>query len=140
MKKRVLIASLCVLGFSVLAGSHSASAEVRVNASITSGHSAIYFANEPDVVIVPGSRVYYYEAPSYDVYRYGNTWWVDRGGVWYRAASYRGPFVRASFERVPRQIVVVPVEYHRHDNGLHRGWEKDHHEGGDHHNHGKHGD
>jgi hypothetical protein len=141
MMKRILIASLSLLGSSVLAGSHSASAEVRVNASITSGHSAIYFENQPDVVIVPGSRVYYYEAPSYDVYRYGNTWWVDRGGVWYRATSYHGPFARVSFERVPHQIVVVPVEYHRHDNGLHRGWEKNHDQGNHdqgHHEHGKH--
>jgi len=148
MKKRILIASLCVLGSYVLAGSHSA--EATVNATVTSGHTTIHFDNQPDVVIVPGSRVYYYEAPSYDVYRYGNVWWVDRGGVWYRATSYRGPFVRASFEVVPRQIVVIPVEYHRHDNGLHRGWAKQDREqshehaqvhGQEHgHGHGRHGD
>jgi len=155
MKKRALIASLFILGSTVLTGSHSASAQTSLNATITSGHTTIHFDNQPDVVIVPGSRVYYYEAPTYDVYRYGNTWWVDRGGVWYRATSYRGPFVRSSFSVVPRQIVVIPAEYHRHDNGLHRGWEKSHEEHdvergnqghgnqashGGHGNHGRHGD
>jgi hypothetical protein len=124
MKKFLLVASLCVLGISVAAGIPTASAEVTINANIHTGHSGIYFEDQPDVVIVPGSRVYYYEAPSYDVYRYGNMWWVDRGGVWFRASSYHGPFVQVTYQRVPRQIIVVPAEFHRHDNGWHRGWEK----------------
>jgi hypothetical protein len=139
MKKLLVVASLCILGASVAAGIPNASAEVQINANIHTGHSSISFEQEPDVVVVPGTRVYYYEAPSYDVYRYGSAWWVDRGGVWYRSASYRGPFVQVTFQRVPHQVIVIPAEYHRHDNGWHRGWEKQereekhhrHHEDGD---------
>ena len=149
MRKLLVVASLCILGSSLALGIPKASAEVQVNANIRTGHSSISFESEPDVVIVPGTRVYYYEAPSYDVFRYGNAWWVDRGGVWYRSASYRGPFIQVSFQRVPHQVIVVPAEYHHHDNGLHRGWEK--HRGHDddqgrdedhgrHEGHGHHGD
>lgn len=127
MRKFFVMASLCILGSLVVAGIPNASADVQINANIHSGHSSIYFETQPDVVIVPGTRVYYYEAPSYDVFRYDNAWWVDRAGVWYRARSYRGPFVQVSYQRVPHQVIVMPAEYHRHDNGLHKGWAKHHH-------------
>ena len=126
MRKFFVAVSLCILGSSVFAGVPKASADVQINANIQSGHTGIYFSNQPDVVIVPGTRVYYYEAPSYDVFRYGNAWYVDRAGVWYRSSSYRGPFVQVSYTRVPRQVIVVPADYHRHDNGLHKGWYKHH--------------
>jgi hypothetical protein len=126
MRKFFVAASLFILGSSVAVGVPKASADVQINANIHSGGSSIYFSNQPDVVIVPGTRVYYYEAPSYDVFRYGNAWWVDRAGVWYRSSSYRGPFVQVSYQRVPRQVIVVPADYHRHDNGLHKGWAKHH--------------
>jgi hypothetical protein len=124
MRKFFVATSLCILASSVAVGTPKASADVQINANIHSGNGSIYFSNQPDVVVVPGTRVYYYEAPSYDVFRYSNAWWVDRAGVWYRSSSYRGPFVQVSYQRVPHQVIVVPAEYHHHDNGLHKGWAK----------------
>jgi hypothetical protein len=137
MRKLLVVASLCILGSSIAAGVPKASAEVQINANVHTGHSTISFETEPDVVVVPGTRVYYYEAPSYDVFRYGSGWWVDRGGVWYRASSYRGPFLQVSYQRVPHQVIMMPAEYHRHDNGLHKGWAKHHHGEGDEEHHGE---
>ena len=126
MRKLFVVASLCLLGSFVVAGVPNASADVQISANVHTGHSSIYFETQPDIVVVPGTRVYYYEAPSYDVFRYSNAWYVDRGGVWYRSSSYRGPFIQVSYQRVPHQVIVMPAEYHRHDNGLHRGWAKHH--------------
>ena len=123
MTKRILAVSLCVLGLSAAAVAPS-SADVRINASVSSGPARISFESEPDVVVVPGSSVYYYEAPEYDVFRYGRYWYVDRGGTWYRANSYRGPFTVVRVSSVPRSVIVVPASYHRHDNGKHKGWHK----------------
>jgi len=127
MTKRILATSLCAFALASVAPILPAkAAEVRVN--VNTRTPTIYFDTEPDVVVIPNSRVYYYQAPEYDVYRYGRGWYVNRDGYWYRASSYRGPFVRVSAGAIPRQIVVVPTEYRRypmsHDQGKHKGWSK----------------
>ena len=74
----------------------------------------VVFDREPDVVLVPRSRVYYVDHEGYDLYRYGRYWYINDDGYWFRASSYRGPFVSLAVGRVPRQIVVVPARYRRH--------------------------
>jgi len=123
MRKRILAVCLCVIGLSA-AGVRPSESGVSLN--VSSGSSNIHFSTEPEVVVVPGSTVYYYEAPQYDVFRYGRYWYVDRGGMWYRARSYQGPFTVVRVDYVPRAIMVVPASYHRHDNGKHKGWYKQH--------------
>jgi hypothetical protein len=74
----------------------------------------VVFEREPDVVLVPSSRVYYVGGLDYDLFRYGQYWYINDGGYWYRARNYRGPFGQIRYDTVPRQIVVVPERYHRH--------------------------
>jgi hypothetical protein len=74
----------------------------------------VVFDREPDVILVPRTRVYYVDHDGYDLYRYGRYWYMNDDGYWFRASSYRGPFVSISVGRVPRQIVVVPARYRRH--------------------------
>ena len=74
----------------------------------------VVFEREPDVVLVPSSRVYYVGGLDYDLFRYGQYWYINDGGYWYRARNYRGPFGQIRYETVPNQIVVVPERYHRH--------------------------
>ena len=74
----------------------------------------VVFDREPDVVLVPRSHVYYVEHSGYDLYRYGRYWYINDGGYWFRASSYRGPFLSIAVGRVPRSIVVVPAQYRRH--------------------------
>ncbi len=75
----------------------------------------IVYESEPQVVVVPNTDVYYVQgAPDYDMYRYGGYWYVVRDGYWYRAPSYRGPFVAIPYERVPHRIIAIPAEYHHH--------------------------
>jgi len=81
----------------------------------------VVFEQEPEVVLVPRSRVYYVEHAGYDLYRYGRYWYVNDAGFWFRASSYRGPFVGIEFRHVPRSIVVVPDRYRRHPAHPHGG-------------------
>ena len=74
----------------------------------------VVFDREPDVILVPRTRVYYVDHSGYDLYRYGRYWYMNDDGYWFRASSYRGPFVSIAVGRVPRQIVVVPARYRRH--------------------------
>lgn len=73
-----------------------------------------YWRGAPDVVVVPGTEVYYVENSDYDIYRYGRFWYYNADGGWYRSRSYRGPWIYVGYESVPRQIAYVPMSYRRH--------------------------
>lgn len=81
----------------------------------------VVFDREPDVVMIPNSRVYCVAGMDYDLFRYGRYWYVNDHGYWYRARSYRGPFAGIAFNLVPRSIMVVPAKYHRHPAHPHGG-------------------
>jgi hypothetical protein len=74
----------------------------------------VVFRSEPDVVVVPSTRVYYVRDYDHDVYRYGSYWYFVDRDHWYRARSWRGPFYHVKYVSVPRPIQVVPVQYRRH--------------------------
>lgn len=108
-------ALLLALGLVTVAATSEASVSADVNIRLGSRPApVVVFEREPDVVLVPSTRVYYVNDLDYDLYRYGQFWYINDGGYWYRARNYRGPFAQIRFETVPRQIVVVPDRYHRH--------------------------
>ena len=74
----------------------------------------IYFREEPRIIMVPGTRVYYVSDSDYDIYRYGRYWYYNYDGGWYRSRTYRGPWIFVGYRSVPREISYVPVRYRRH--------------------------
>ena len=74
----------------------------------------VLFDREPDVILVPNTRVYCVGGLDYDLFRYGQYWYINNGGYWYRARNYRGPFGAIRYEVVPRSIMIVPARYHHH--------------------------
>ena len=88
-------------------------ADIRVRIGDRSGAS-ITFRSEPRVVVIPNTRVYYVRDHDYDLYRYGSYWYYVDDGYWYRATSWRGPFVQVRVSSVPRTVYTVPVRYRRH--------------------------
>jgi hypothetical protein len=77
----------------------------------------LYFRSRPRFVVVPGTRVYYVRDSDMDVYRYGRWYYAFDDGRWYRAASYRGPWIYVRARRVPRPIFYVPSDYRRNWRG-----------------------
>src|SRR3989442_551878 len=71
------------------------------------------FYDMPNMIRVPGSRAYYVQDSDYDVYRAGNTWYMNYNGDWYRASSYRGPWIFVGYRSVPREVLTVPSDYRR---------------------------
>lgn len=114
---RRLIPSLA-LALALLAAGTVRNSDARVSADINLhiGRPApvVVFDQEPDVVLVPGSRVYYVDGQPYDLYRYGAYWYICDDGYWYRARNYRGPFASIDFSFVPRSIIGVPARFHRY--------------------------
>lgn len=133
--KRLLITAAAFASLGLAALPNTSSASTRVGVSINIGDpyrgAALHFRSEPDVVLVPQTRVYYVDNYDYDVYRYGSYWYFIDDGRWYRARSYRGPFVYIHSRSVPRSIVQLPPRYRKHWGGppphaVARGYHKNH--------------
>jgi len=117
---------------------------------ISGGSAAplVVLRSEPHYVMVNDVYVVDDDRCGDDMFRADNLWWRLRGGYWYRAASWRGPWVAVDVRRVPERVLVVPArrwKHHprregrtvivvndRHDNGRHKGHYKGHGHHGDH--------
>jgi hypothetical protein len=68
----------------------------------------------PGMSIIPGTSVYFMrDEADYDLYRYGNSWYLADNGSWYRAPSWRGPFIRVRASAVPRSVFTIPSGYRK---------------------------
>jgi len=66
----------------------------------------------PAMAIIPNTRVFYSTSDTdYDLYRYGDTWFLVDNGHWYRSYSWRGPFYSVSRRYVPGEILTIPAGY-----------------------------
>lgn len=75
---------------------------------------SLMFDYEPRMSIIPGTSVYFNrEESDADLYRYGNSWYLVDDGIWYRATSWRGPFIRISSGSVPSAVFRVPAGYRK---------------------------
>ena len=119
--KRLLITAVALASLGLVALPASSTAATSVGVSINIGDpyrgAALRFRSEPDVILVPATRVYYVEDYDYDLYRYGRYWYFVEDGRWYRARTYRGPFVYIHATSVPRAVYQVPPRYRRHWGG-----------------------
>ncbi len=131
--KRLLIAAAAFASLALATFHAPSMAATSVSISIGDPYrgAALRFHSEPQVVMVPETRVYYVRDYGYDVYRYGSYWYFIDDGRWYRARTYRGPFLYIHGSTVPRAIVQVPVRYRRHWGGppahaVARGYHRNH--------------
>ena len=89
----------------------SARTDVSINLRIGDPYRGprLVFRDEPDIVVVPGSRVYYVRDYDYDLYRYGGMWYYNYDGGWYRARRYNGPFAYVGYRSVPLTETTAPA-------------------------------
>ncbi len=124
MKKLLIIGvmSLLLLGFS---GQSMARVHVDVNIPVP---PAFVFPAPPELVVIPGTYVYYSPDVDVDIFFYGGYWYRPYGGYWYRSADYRGPWVY--IENAPPVLLGLPHDYRIITRGerripyadLHRNW------------------
>lgn len=108
-------AAAVMLAASLTATARAAtSVDVRVSVGDRYHGGTLSFSNEPRVVMVPETKVYYVRDEDCDLYRYGRYWYFVEDGYWYRSASWRGPFLHIRAVSVPRSVVTVPIKYRRH--------------------------
>lgn len=86
-------------------------ADVNINIGIPG--PTIVVPAPPRLVIVPGTPVFYAPEVEYNYFVYGERHYIFRDGRWFIARTHRGPWTLVAVERVPRQIVAVPVSYYK---------------------------
>lgn len=114
MKRSLYAYAAAAVLAATLATSAQAATDIRVRIGDRYEGATITFRSQPRVVVVPDTRVYYVRDYDYDLYRYGSYWYYVDDGYWFRASSWRGPFVQIRVSSVPRTVVSVPKRYRRH--------------------------
>src|SRR5712672_1614183 len=131
MSRLSLRIAFLVTALALLSPASRASARTNVSIDLHIGDAyrgpRLVFQREPDVVIVPGTRVYYVRDYDYDLYRYGSFWYYNYDGGWYRARRYSGPFTYVGYRSIPSAVTYVPTRYRRHwrDAGEGHGYGRD---------------
>ena len=111
--------ALAVASLGAVTAPAQAATSVGVSVQVGDAYrgASIDFRSEPEVVLVPATKVYYVREYDSDLYRFGKYWYFVEGGYWYRARSWRGPFVHVHSNSVPRSVRTIPVNYRRNWNG-----------------------
>ena len=115
--RRTFLSFACagVLSLAGMASEAQAGVSADINLRIGDRPApVVVFEREPDVVLVPSTRVYYVAGLDFDLFRFGRYWYINDDGYWYRSRHYRGPFRAVHWDNVPRSIYGVPARYHRH--------------------------
>ena len=115
MRRNFLI--IAVVTLACAAVHTKAEAQVSADINIQLGKRPapeVVFEREPQVVLIPRTRVYCIDGLDYDMFRFEGIWYVNDGGYWYRSRTFRGPFVAVDYHIIPRSIVVLPTRYHHH--------------------------
>jgi hypothetical protein len=88
MKKLAIVGFilLLLLGFS---GQSMAGIHIDVNIPLP---PFFVFLAPPELVVIPGTYVYYCPDVDFNIFFYGGYWYRSYGGHWYRSASYGGPW------------------------------------------------
>ncbi len=113
MRRMILSA---VLACALFATAQTASAQTtEVSLRFDKGHT-FWVQGTPVLNLVPNSTVMYYgTAPDYDLYKFGNVYYINNGSTWYQADVVGGPYKRVNYNKIPRELTVVPVDYRRYE-------------------------
>lgn len=158
-RKTYFLAFAAVIFLIVAAPAKPGGAAVSINVQI-GAPPPVTFPAPPEVVVIPGTYIYYAPGISFDLFFYRGYWWRPWHGRWYRSQYYRGPWVYMAPRWVPRPIIGLSPGWHSRPPMLRRvpywqlrrnwrRWERDrywerdrrwHERGGYYEDHGRHGE
>ena len=107
-------AILAAAGF-MLVSAASAAADVKVNIGlgIPSVAPPVVITTPPQLVVVPGTSVYYAPEMPTNYFFYKGRYYTVVNGVWSTAPVYSGPWAVIQIGQVPPPVLSVPVEYYK---------------------------
>ena len=107
-----VLALTAVLALAVV--SPVAAGSLRIGIDITPPPPPrIVLTAPPQLVVVPGSPVFYAPGVSINFFAYGGRYYSFHDGAWFLATAYGGPWTTISAGRVPQPVLAVPVAYYK---------------------------
>jgi WXXGXW repeat (2 copies) len=73
----------------------------------------IVVTTPPQLVVVPGTSVYYAPDVPTNYFFYKGRYYTLVNNAWYTAPVYNGPWVVIQVGKVPPPVLTVPVEYYK---------------------------
>lgn len=121
MVRSLLVAGV-VLGLASVGDALAADVHVGINIG-TPPPPPVVIQAPPQLVVVPQAPVYYAPQLPADVFVYYDQYYTYRGGSWFWANGYQGPWFQIAIGRVPPPVLAVPVAYYKHPprHGKHHG-------------------
>jgi WXXGXW repeat (2 copies) len=92
-------------------GASAAGPDVRIDIGL--GVPPIVHATPPQLVVVPGTSVYYAPDVPSNYFFYKGRYYTVANGVWSRAPAYNGPWAVIQIGQVPPPVLAVPLEYYK---------------------------
>jgi hypothetical protein len=92
-------------------GASAAGPDVTIDIGL--GVPPIVLTTPPQLVVVPGTSVYYAPDVSGNLFVYKGRYYTMANGVWLMAPAYHGPWVVIQIGKVPAPVLAVPVEYYK---------------------------
>jgi hypothetical protein len=83
----------------------------RVSLDIQVNPPPLIIEGPPEMVVIPGTYVYFSPDVQGDLLFYGGYWYRPYEGRWFRSANYRGPWVYIGRADVPRVFFELPRDY-----------------------------
>ncbi len=124
MKKLAVIGTilLLLLGFS---GQSMGGVHIGVNIPLP---PVFVFPASPELVVIPGTYVYYCPDVNFDISFYDGYWYRPYEGYWYRSVNYGGPW--GYIASPPTVVLSLPSDFRIATRGfrhipygeLHRNW------------------
>ena len=119
MKTMRILAGCALVSLSLLAMPAFAATDFRVNVNLGNAPPPpmVVVQHPPRTVWLPDQRVSVVRDPDFDgdYFQVGGYWYVYNDNYWYRARSWRGPFVVIDARYVPVSIARVPDRHWRHN-------------------------
>lgn len=98
----------------------AAHAEVRIGINI-----GVNTPRYPQMVLVPGTPVYYDAHASSNYFFYDGMYWVYSDDNWYASTWYNGPWDYVEPDDMPLYLLRVPVRYYRQPPTFFASWHGD---------------
>jgi hypothetical protein len=96
----------------ILVTTTSATAQdVKINIGL--GVPPIVLTAPPQLMVVPGTPVYYAPDVQANLFVYKGRYYTVAHGVWSMAPAYNGPWAVIQIGKVPPPVLAVPVEYYK---------------------------
>ena len=114
--KRASMLSLALGAFAAVLVGSPATSGARVDVSIginVPPPGPFIMSAPPEVVVIPGTYVYFIPTLGVDVFFYHGYWYRPHYGHWYRASTYNGHWVLLDTHRVPDVLVRLPGDFRR---------------------------